>query len=91
MQFRRAEGVVYDELDGHAMLLDRDAVRMLTLNRVGTLVWNLLDEDRTCAELTALLLPKVRGVTVEQLEIDVASFLDELVGAGVAIARDEPS
>ena len=91
MQFRRAEGVVYDELDGHAMLLDRHAVRMLTLNRVGTLVWNLLDEDRTCAELTALVLPKVRGVTVEQLEIDVASFLDELVGAGVAIASDEPS
>ena len=68
MQFRRAPGVIYDELDGHAVLLDRAAVRMLTLNPVGTLVWQLLDDDRTCAELTTLLLPKVRGVTAEQLE-----------------------
>jgi hypothetical protein len=89
MQFRRATGVVYDELDGHAVLLDRGAVRMLTLNPVGTLVWQLLDDDRTCAQLTALLLPKVQGVTAEQLAIDVASFLDELVEAGVVITSDE--
>ena len=89
MQYRRAADVVYDELHGHAVLLDRNAVRMLTLNPVGTLVWQLLDGDRTCDELTELLLPKVRGVTIEQLEVDVASFLDELVGAGVVVAIDE--
>jgi len=89
MQFRRASGVVYDELDGHAVLLDRNAVRMLTLNPVGTLVWQLLDEDRTCAELATLLLPKVRGVTAEQLELDVAAFLDELTDAGVVITSDD--
>jgi len=89
MQFRRASGVVYDELDGHAVLLDRNAVRMLTLNPVGTLVWQLLDEDRTCAELATLLLPKVRGVTAAQLELDVAAFLDELTDAGVVITSDD--
>lgn len=91
MQFRRASGVTHDELDGYAVLLDPSAVRMLTLNPVGTLVWQLLDDDRTCAELTTLLLPKVRGVTAEQLEIDVASFLNELVEAGVVITSDEDS
>ena len=91
MQFRRATGVVYNELDGHAVLLDRGAVRMLTLNPVGTLVWDLLDDARTCAELTTLLLPKVRGVTPEQLEVDVASFLHDLVEAGVVTTRDEPA
>ena len=91
MQFRRATDVTHDELDGLAVLLDRNAVKMLTLNPVGTLVWELLDEDRTCAEVTALLLPKVRGVTAEQLEIDVASFLSELVDAGVVVASDERS
>ena len=89
MQFRRASGVVYDELDGHAVLLDRNAVRMMTLNPVGTLVWQLLDEDRTCAELATLLLPKVRGVTAAQLELDVAAFLDELTDAGVVITSDD--
>jgi hypothetical protein len=91
MQFRRASGVTFEELDGHAVLLDGSAVRMLTLNPVGTLVWQFLDDDRTCAELTTLLLPKVRGVTAEQLEIDVASFLTELADAGVVITNDEDS
>ncbi len=88
MQFRRAPDVTSDVLNGLAVLLDRSAVRMLTLNPVGTLVWQLLDDDRTCAELTALLLPKVRGVTTEQLEVDVASFLDELVDAGVVVTSN---
>jgi Coenzyme PQQ synthesis protein D (PqqD) len=91
MRFRRASGVIHEQLDGHAVLLDPDAVRMLTLNRVGTLVWELLDHDRTGTELVALLLPEVRGVTVEQLEADVASYLDELVALGVVLASDEPS
>ena len=91
MQFRRASGVIYEELDGHAVLLDRNAVRMVTLNPVGTLVWQLLDDDRTSAELVALLRPRVRGATVDELERDVASFLDELVEVGVVIASGEPS
>jgi hypothetical protein len=90
-RFRRASGVIDDELDGHAVLLDQTAVRMLTLNPVGTLVWQLLDDDRTGAELTALLLPKVRGVTAEQLDRDVESFLHDLVEAGVVVTSDEPS
>jgi len=91
MRFRRASGVIHEQLDGHAVLLDPDAVRMLTLNPVGTLVWELLDHDRAGTELVALLLPEVRGVTVEQLEADVASYLDELVALGVVLASDEPS
>jgi len=91
LRFRRAADVKYDELDGHAVLLDRSAVKMLTLNPVGTLVWELLDDERTAVELVNLLLPKVRGVTVEQLETDVASFMHELVDVGVVVATDEPS
>ena len=91
MQFRRASGVIHEQLDGHAVLLDPDAVRMLTLNPVGTLVWELLGDGHTCTELTTLLLPKVRGVSAEQLELDVRTFLEELIEAGVVIASDEPS
>jgi hypothetical protein len=91
MQFRQAPGVIHDELHGHTVLLDRGAVKMLTLNPVGTLVWQLLDDDRTCTELVTLVLPKVQGVTAEQLELDVTSFLDELVRAGVVVASDTPS
>src|SRR3954454_25176255 len=90
-RFRRASSVIDDELDGHAVLLDQSAVTMLTLNRVGTLVWQLLDDDRAGAELPTLLLPKVRGVTAEQLDLDVEAFLQDLVDAGVVVTCDEPS
>lgn len=89
MRFRRASDVVGDVLDGHAVLLDPDAAKMLTLNPVGTLVWRHLDGDRTCAELVTLLLPNLQGVTAEQLEDDIAAFLRELVDAGVVITSDE--
>ena len=91
MHFRRASGVICDELDGHAVLLDPNAVKMLTLNSVGTLVWQLLDDDRTSAELTTRLLPRVRGVTAEQLEADVTTFLDELVSAGMVVTSKSSS
>ena len=46
-RFRRAADVPHDELDGLAVLLDPPAVKMLTLNPVGTLVRGLHDDDRT--------------------------------------------
>ena len=91
MQFRRATGVMHEQLDGQAVLLDPDAVRLVTLNAVGTLVWELLEEERTQAELVAKLLPMVRGVTAETLDVDVAAFLEELVDVGVVVTIDDPT
>ena len=76
MQYRRAIDVTDDVLDGHAVLLDPGATKMLTLNPVGTLVWRHLDDNRTCAELVTLIMPLVQGVTAEQLQVDVTAFLD---------------
>lgn len=81
--------MIHEQLDGQAVLLDPDAVHLVTLNPVGSLVWDLLDEERTRAELVGQLLPKVRGVTVEDLDVDVAAFLAELVEIGVVVASDE--
>jgi Coenzyme PQQ synthesis protein D (PqqD) len=89
MRFRRAAEATFDVLDGHAVIIDPGAVRMLTLNPVGTLVWQHLDVDRTCEELTAMLLPMLTGISVEQLALDIASFLDELMAAGLVVASDQ--
>lgn len=90
MRFRRSPDVTYDVLDGHAVLIDPGAVEMLTLNPVGTLVWQHLDDTKSCDELAAALLPLLTGVTAEQLEFDIAAFLRELADAGLVTADGGP-
>jgi hypothetical protein len=89
MRYRRAAQATYDVLDHHAVIIDPGAAKMLTLNPVGTLVWQHLDVDRSCAELTAMLVPMLTGISPEQLELDIASFLDELMAAGLVVAGDQ--
>jgi hypothetical protein len=67
--------VTYDILDGHAVLVHPDAVEMLTLNTVGTLVWERLDGRLDARELAEALLPLLEGVTGEGLTADIAAFL----------------
>ena len=40
---RRSPNVGYDVLDGQAVLIDPVGLEMLTLNAVGTFVWNELE------------------------------------------------
>jgi hypothetical protein len=89
MRFRRAAQATFDVLDDHAVIVEPGAATMLTLNPVGTLVWQRLDVDRTCEELSAMLLPMLTDISPEQLALDIASFLDELVAAGLVVANDE--
>ncbi len=88
MRFQRSPDVTYDVVDGHAVLIDPGAVQMLTLNPVGTLVWQHLDDDKTCEELTKALLPLLTGVSAEQLELDISSFLRTLADAGLVTTAD---
>ena len=75
MGVRRSPQVTYDVLDGRAVLVHPEVVQMLTLNQVGTLVWQQLDGEMGPHELTAALLPLLKGVSAEQLEADIANFL----------------
>ena len=78
MGWQRAPGVVYAVVDGQAVLVDSDGVELVTLNQVGTLVWEAFDGARGAPELAAALAGHFEGVTEDQLEHDIALFIDEL-------------
>ena len=75
---RRAENVTYDIVDGRAVIVDPQGRELLTLNPVGTLVWEALDGRRDVAELVDHLTTRIDDVPPEQARTDVAQFLAEL-------------
>ncbi len=85
---RRSDHVIWEVTGARAVLLDPDGTELITLNPVGTLVWDAID-GRTPDEIADLLHPQFEGVTREQLAIDVRAFLDDLEQLGVIVSADE--
>ena len=88
MGLRRSPEVTFEVVDGRAILLDGKGSELITLNPVGTLVWNALDGERDAAGLAEHLLPTLEGVTRDQLEADVGTFLDEMSKEGLVVEAD---
>jgi hypothetical protein len=85
---RHADHVIWEVTGTRAVLLDPDGTELITLNPVGTLVWDAIDGVPPDA-ITDLLLPQFEGVSREQLAIDVRTFLDDLEELGVIVPADE--
>jgi hypothetical protein len=85
MAFQRSPLVVYEVVDGQAVLVDPAGVELLTLNEVGTLVWEQLDGRRDAEHLAADLVGIFSGVTAEELARDIAEFLAEVESAGLVV------
>ena len=80
--------MTFEIVDGRAILIDGKGTELITLNPVGTLVWNALDGERDAAAVADHLLPTLEGVTKVQLESDVATFLDEMSDEGLVVEAD---
>jgi hypothetical protein len=89
MMFRRADNVVKEVVDDRAFLLDDRGEEMIVLNPVGTMVWDALDEARDASAIAASLADRFTDVSLDELERDVQTFLDELREAGLVVAVTE--
>ena len=87
MRAHRAEDVLYEVVDGQAVLVHPVGMELLTLNEVATLVWEALEYCENPETLAAYLRPRFNGVSDEQLEADIASFLEELRAKGLVVER----
>ena len=88
MGYRRADGVVHEVVDGKAMLVDLAGKELLTLNTVGTLVWEALPELGDPATMARHLVMQFEDVTAEELQDDIRAFLDELTELGLLVSDD---
>ena len=90
MAWRRVDDVLFELVEGKAVLLDPGGRELITLNRVGSLVWNALDGRRDVGDLAADLVHELSGVTVATLEDDIAAFIQKLDRLDLVTA-DEPA
>jgi len=89
MAWQRSPGVVYEVVDDQTVLVDPEGVELVTLNAVGTLVWEALDGRRNAAELAAALVDRFEGVTLSDLERDITGFLTEIEALGLIHPGDD--
>lgn len=76
---RRSDRAVHRELadDAGGVLLHLDTSAYYSVNSVGLLIWNLLEDEHTFPELVDHLRLQITDAPAE-LEDDVREFLDEL-------------
>ena len=88
MEFRRSESVTFEVIDQRAVLLDPDGVELITLNPVGTLVWELLEPPCAPEAIVAGLVDRFPDVPVDALRADVDHFLSDLSARGLVSGND---
>lgn len=75
----RRDGVTWQEVDGHVVVLDLRSSLYLELNRAGSLLWNALVDGGDLARLPQVL-QTAYGVTADVAAADTQTFLDQLRG-----------
>jgi hypothetical protein len=78
----RNKNVLWTELDGQVALLDVEGGRYYEANKLGSVIWNLLETPLTASEIVTHLLSRFR-VDQQRCEVDVNEFLNTLCNIGL--------
>jgi len=76
-RFVRSQEPEFCEVDGEAVVLSVQTGQYYGTNPVGTRIWELLENPRTCEDLCKLLTTEFE-VEPELCRREVSAFLDEL-------------
>ena len=79
----RSEDVLFQNLDGEAVLLDLASETYFGLNEVGTRVWELMEASPTLGEISTQLQAEY-DVESARAESDVLDLATRLFEAGLA-------
>jgi hypothetical protein len=85
--FRRSDDVVFEIAGDRAVILAGDGRTLTTLNRVGTVVWKLLDVPRDAQDITRELQAAFSSVPPTTLEQDTRQFLHDLHEANLVVVE----
>ncbi|MCK9487719.1 MAG: PqqD family protein [Dehalococcoidia bacterium] len=80
--------MIHEVVDERAMLVSPDGSELISLNAVGTLVWELLADGAEARDLATHLSPRFEDVTVDVLEKDIRAFLVSLHEQGLVQETD---
>ena len=76
--------IMKEEFDGTGLIYHPESNKALTLNKSGVVIWNTLAANGDVNAPVDAILDRFDGVTREQAEADVRSFLQRLEEAGLA-------
>jgi hypothetical protein len=88
MAVRRSPNVIHEVVDDRAMLVSPDGAELISLNAVGTMVWELLERAGDAGEIAAQLHAHFDDITQSELERDIQVFLDSLREQGLVQKTD---
>lgn len=78
------EGIVFQQLQEEAVLLNLDSGQYFGLDAVGTRVWSLLAEGKSLRDVVTTIVAEYE-VGKEQCETDLAKLIGELETQGLVI------
>jgi hypothetical protein len=85
--FDVASGVLWEQVDVKVMLIDSASSELVTLNPVGSLIWQALAKAPATADaLARVVVEAFPELGIAQAEADVESFVGELVELGFVSA-----
>ncbi len=80
--FTIADNVLFQEVDGEAVLLSLDEGCYYGLDELGTRIWKLIDQDLDRDQVVAAIVEEY-DVTPEQARHDLDAFLGDLEKSGL--------
>lgn len=81
--YKIPENVLFQEVDGEAVLLSLDEGCYYGLDEVGTTIWKLIDEEALAPDEVVARLTEIYEVDVEQARGDLDKFLADLQESGL--------
>lgn len=80
--FKIADNVLFQELDGEAVLLSLDEGCYFGLDELGTRIWKLIEEDLDTKQVVEKIVEEYE-VEPEQAQQDLDKFLGDLKESGL--------
>ena len=79
--------VIFEVLDGEAVILNLKTGVYFSLNAVGTRIWKLIEEHGEIAKISETML-KEYEVQPEALDLDLQQVLSQLVEKGLVLQHE---
>jgi len=80
--------VLTQEVDGETVILDLKSESYFGLDKIGTRIWQLLQEQKDLETITATMLNEY-DVKEKQLEDDIQNLLTQLNKAGIVALNND--
>ena len=88
--YRQADGVLAEDLDGKAAIVDPEGAELITLNLVGSLVWSLLDGHRDVDAVVSAEAPLATADAAAHADAIEAELADQSRLIAIVLGEQEP-